>query len=348
MSVSQVVTRKWRISWGVNSRIGLTLAAVSCRQKGTCENDDNGLYLWRKIKLPIRRTIILGFDALGYVIDGREKRLKNTLQRTIVTTVGLLLLLTIFTTITACSGSQNSTVHYSNSNIESSAGNNSNSNTETRDFTLSGDTQPTLIANNDVGSMHVQPGSNSHNMHVKVTKFGDNPSDIQVNYSQSGNSVTITIKRTNTNSNARAEADITLPSKSDLQLQNGTGDIAVTGIEGKMSLTDATGTINATQISLTSSSQLQTATGNVNFSGSIGGGNYQFQSSTGDVDVSLPSNASFHADAKTAVGTISSDFSSVTVQQNMVGASASGTVGSGPSASITLTTATGSIHLKQS
>lgn len=268
------------------------------------------------------------------------------MQRTIITTVGLLLLLTIFTTITACSGSQNSTVY--NSTTESSAGNNSNSNTETRDFTLGGDTQPTLIANNDVGSVHVQPGSNSNNMHVKVTKFGDNPSDIQVNYSQSGNNVMITIKRTNTNSNARADADITLPSKSDLQLQNGTGDIVVTSIEGKMSLTDAVGTINATQISLTSSSQLQTATGNVNFSGSIGGGNYQFQSSTGDVDVSLPGNASFHANAKTAMGSISSDFSNVTVQQNMVGASASGTVGSGPSASITLTTATGSIHLKQS
>jgi len=238
-------------------------------------------------------------------------------------------------------------VNNSNSNTENSAGNNSNGNTETRDFTLNGNAQSKLIVNNDVGSVHVQPGSNSNNMHVKVTKSGDSPSDIQVTYNQNGNTITITLKRINLNSNAKADADITLPSKSDLQLHNGTGDIVVTGIEGKMSLTNGTGSINATQVTLTSDSQLQTGTGSVNFSGSIGGGNYQFQSSTGDVDVSLPSNASFRANANTNVGSISSDFSDVTVQKNMVGASASGSVGSAPSATITLTTATGSIDVKQ-
>jgi hypothetical protein len=115
-----------------------------------------------------------------------------------------------------------------------------------------------------------------------------------------------------------------------------------------MSLTNATGSIDATRTSLTNSSQLQTGTGNVNFSGSIGSGSYQFQSSTGDVVVSLPGNTSFRANATAAVGTISSDFSNITVQQNMVGASASGAVGSTPSANITLTTTTGAIHLKQS
>jgi DUF4097 and DUF4098 domain-containing protein YvlB len=185
-------------------------------------------------------------------------------------------------------------------------------------------------------------------MHVKVTKSGDNPSDIRVNYNQSGNTVTITIKRTNPDSNAKAEADITLPAKSDLQLQDGTGDITVTGTEGKMSLTNGTGSINASQVKLTSNSQLQTSTGSVNFSGSIGGGNYQFLSNTGSIEVKLPSNASFHVDAKANVGSISSDFPSVTVQQeNTVGASASGNVGSAPSAHITLTTDTGSIDLKQ-
>src|SRR5439155_21126401 len=134
-----------------------------------------------------------------------------------------LLLLAVFTAITACSSSQNSVMNNSNSNTDNSAESNSNGNTETRDFTLSGNTQPKLIVNNDVGSVDVQPGSNSNNGHVKATKSGDNPSDIQVTYNQSGNTVTVTIKRINTNSNAKADADITLPSKSDLQLQNGTG-----------------------------------------------------------------------------------------------------------------------------
>ena len=84
--------------------------------------------------------------------------------------------------------------------------------------------------------MHVQPGSNSNNIHVKVTKSGGSLSDIQTTYNQNGNTINITIRRTNTTSNAKADADITLPNKSDLQLQNGTGDIAVTGIEGQMLL----------------------------------------------------------------------------------------------------------------
>src|SRR4051812_2693678 len=128
----------------------------------------------------------------------REIRLKNTMQRTIVSTVGLFLLLTIFT---ACSSSQSyssstqtSSGNNSTSNTQTSSGNTSNGNTETRDFTLSGGTQPTLIVNNDVGSVNVQPGSNSNNVHIKVTKSGDNPSDIQTNYSQSGTTVTVTIK----------------------------------------------------------------------------------------------------------------------------------------------------------
>jgi hypothetical protein len=274
--------------------------------------------------------------------------LKQITQQALVTTVGLFLLLGIFSAITACSSSQDNIIHTSNSSqTENSTGNTRNSNVEIRDFTLSASTPSKLIVNNDVGSVDVQPANNSNSIHVKVTKSQGNPSDIQTNYSQSGNTVTITIKRIDTNSTAKADAEITLPTKSDLQLQNGTGDIGVTGIEGQMLLTDGTGSIKATQVKLTSNSQLQTGTGNVNFSGSIGSGNYQFQSSTGNVDVSLPSNASFRVNATTSVGNIASDFSSVQVQQNMVGASASGNVGSAPSATITLTTATGSIDLKQ-
>lgn len=290
---------------------------------------------------------MLGLHGFKASYKWKGKKLKYSMQQTIVRTVGFLLFLTIFCTITACASSQNSTVNHTNSSVQNSIGNNSNGNPETHDFTLSGDTQPTLIVNNDVGSVHVQPSTSSNNVHVKVTKSGDNPSDIQVNYSQSGNTVTITIKRTKTTSNAKADADITAPNKSDLQFQDGTGSIAVTGIEGKMLLTDGTGSINATQATLTGNSQLQTSTGSVNFTGSIGNGNYQFQSSTGDVNVSLPSDANFHVNANTNVGSISSDFSEVAIQQNIVGASASGSVGSTPSATITLTTNTGSIHLQK-
>ena len=135
--------------------------------------------------------------------------------RFIVLAAGLLLLLTLITAITACSGPNAGSQNTTSIDVSSqSSTDNSNGSTETHDFTLSGDTQPTLIVNNDVGSVNVQPDSNSKNAHVKVTKSGASPSDIQVNYSQSGNTMTVKIKRTNnTNSNAKADIDITLPSK---------------------------------------------------------------------------------------------------------------------------------------
>ena len=278
----------------------------------------------------------------------RKKKVKNTMQRNIVRTMGFLLLFIISSAVIACTSSQDITVNNDHRNGQNVAGTNSNSSSETHDFTLSGNTPPTLNVNNDVGSVHIQPGSSSNNVHVKVTKSGGNPNDIQIKYSQNGNTVTVTIKRINTNSTTKADADITVPNKSNLQVQNGTGDIAVTGIEGKSSLTNGTGSIEATQVKLSSDSKLQTSTGSVNFSGSIGGsGNYQFQSNTGDVNVSLPSDASFHVNANTNTGDISSDFSDVAVERNIVGASASGNIGSTPSATITLTTNTGSIRLQK-
>lgn len=301
-------------------------------------------------KQPVSRTIFMpSLNTLkSYSKYGKEKKLKKIVHQSIAKAVVFLLLLTISSTIIACASSQSITVNSDNGETQNSTENNSNGNPETHDFTLSGETQPTLIVNNDVGSIHVQPGSSSNNVHVKVKKSGGNPDDIKVSYSQNGNTVTVTIKRVNTSSTTKADADITVPNKSNLQLQNGTGDIEVTGIEGKLSLTNGTGSIDATQIKLSSDSKLQTSTGSVNFSGSIGGsGNYQFQSNTGDVEVSLPSDASFHFNANTDTGSISSDFSGVAIERNIVGASASGTIGSTPSATITLTTNTGSIHLQK-
>ena len=275
--------------------------------------------------------------------------MKKTIQWALATTVGFLLLFTLSSTIIACSNSQSSAINNNSSNTEgnSNTTDNSNSNTETRDFTVSENTPPKLIVNNDVGSVNVQPANNSNSIHVKVTKSGGKPSDIQTNYNQSGDTVTITIKRTDANSTTKADADITVPAKSDLQLQNGTGDITVTGITGQMSLINGTGSIDATQVTLTSDSHLQASTGSVSFNGSIGSGNYQFQSNTGNVAVSLPSNASFHVNANTDVGSITSDFSEVMTQQNVAGASASGSVGNAPSATITLTTNTGSIEIQK-
>lgn len=103
-------------------------------------------------------------------------------------------------------------------------------------------------------------GSNGNSVTVQATKqtngFWGNPNDMQVNYSQNGNTIVV-----NANVNKavffsldHVDLDITVPGTADLQLKTETGSIDVNGVGGQMSLSAATGTINATQDALNGSS----------------------------------------------------------------------------------------------
>jgi hypothetical protein len=64
--------------------------------------------------------------------------------------------------------------------------------------------------------------------------------------------------------------------------------------------------------------------------------------------VTLPADGVFHVNASTDTGSINTNFPGVIVQhRQMVGADASGDVGSSPQATVTLRTNTGSVNLYQ-
>lgn len=228
--------------------------------------------------------------------------------------------------------------------------------TETpRQFVVS--TNPTLVINNDTGSMHVRAGSSANDVTIQATRHAGlwgNVNTITVNYTQDreGNSITVNVDRTsgsNFFASASVDFDVTVPSTATLQLKTNTGSIDVTGVSGQMVLTSNTGSITANNGMASGNTQLITNTGSITFNGSIAtSGTYQFQTNTGSVDVTLPAESTFHVNASTDTGSINTNFAGVIVQhRQVVGADASGDVGSSPQATVTLRTNTGSVNLYQ-
>lgn len=229
--------------------------------------------------------------------------------------------------------------------------------TETHTFSLGAGTHPSLIVTNNEGFIHVQPGSDNQ-VTITVKKIGDgygvSPDDFKVTFTQSGNTISIQITNDSIHfldfsATSRADLDVTMPANSDLQLTTDSGDVVVTGIEGKLTLTSDSGSLQATAVSLTSGSELNTQSGSVTMQGAIGAdGQYTFHSNSGDVDVALPGSASFHADLETNSGSITNDFSSVMQHQiTTEGKKIIGDVGSSPHATVILQSNSGSLHLRQ-
>lgn len=216
---------------------------------------------------------------------------------------------------------------------------------------------PTIVLNNDTGSIHVRTGASSSDVTVQATRHTDwwgNASDVNVTYTQdtANNTVSINVERPGNVSSfgsSSVDFDLTVPGAAMLQLKTNTGSIDVSGVSGQLVLTSNTGSVQASGGALSGNSQLLTNTGSVTFTGSISQtGTYQFQTNTGSVDVTIPGTSVFHVDASTDTGAINTDFPGVVVQhRQFTGADAHSDVGSAPLATISLKTNTGSINLHQ-
>jgi DUF4097 and DUF4098 domain-containing protein YvlB len=211
---------------------------------------------------------------------------------------------------------------------------------------------PALILTSNAGSVNVNRGS-SDSIVVQAKKyasFGGNLNDVQINYSQNGNTVNVTNNSSGTFNFFNATSvdfTISVPPTTDLQLTTNAGSITVNGVTGKMSLMSNAGTIGATQASLTGSSTFKTNAGSVNFTGTIGTtGTYDFETNAGSIDMTLPGSANFHLNASTDAGSINTSFP-VSVNRSTAGATANGDVGTSPQATLTLKTNAGSITLNR-
>lgn len=229
--------------------------------------------------------------------------------------------------------------------------------TETRTFNVGAGKQPTLIVSNDSGFVHVRSGS-GNTITVTTTKVGDSfgasPDDFKLNYTQSGDTITVHVTNDSIHpfdfsQTSQADLNVTVPANSNLQLATNSGDIAASGIQGKLILTSNSGSLQATGDSLTSGSRMVTDSGSITMSGSIDTtGIYAFQASSGDVAVTLPRSTNFHANLASNSGSITNDFPIVnTHKSGDDGRTVIGDIGSSPQATVFMQSDSGSLHLRQ-
>lgn len=227
--------------------------------------------------------------------------------------------------------------------------------TETRTFAVAA--HPTLVLRNDIGAIHVRAARSGNEVAIQEARRASlwgNLNDVHVSYAQdrAANTITVNVDRqvqTTFFTSVQVDFDITVPSVADLQLKTNTGDIDVSGVSGQIVLSSNTGTVTARDGTVSGQSALTTNTGSVTFNGALAPtGTYRFETNTGSVQVMLPRESSFHVDASTDTGSISTTFPGVIVQHaQVVGASVHSDVGSAPQATVTLRTNTGSISLNQ-
>jgi hypothetical protein len=232
-----------------------------------------------------------------------------------------------------------------------------------------------LIVNNTGGDIHIHPGA-TDTIVVQGTKYvrgiGANLDDVTVNYEQQGDTVSITSAENWSFLDERGvNMDITVPSTTDLQVEDvsgnveieqisanieaqtvsggieasnlsGTlklsstsGDIHIDNANGTMTLSTISGGIDAHNIQLQVQSSLTSTSGDINFEGSLDPrGSYHMEAVSGSINLTLPANAAFKLDASTTSGDVKNEFDSTTV-------------GSAPQPALTLHTTSGGIKIHQ-
>ena len=151
-----------------------------------------------------------------------------------------------------------------------------------------------------------------------------------------------------------------------LALQDTNGSIWATKVSGTMALQTASGSINTRQVSgqisavtdngtittiltrLRGHSLVQAQSGTINFHGSLDPGCHAvFRNTNGAIGVTLPRGSSALVDARTAHGSINSEFSSVRAVSDSGGRAANGRVGRGAAARLSIQTMGGAIDLNK-
>ena len=165
-------------------------------------------------------------------------------------------------------------------------------NTNTQQVTLPSGMTPTLTINNTNGSVIVNSANGTSNVATITvsSQSGDNTKNVAVNLDKQHDVLSIDTS----NFSDGSDITVTIPSNVNVQVQNGSGDVNVSGIGGQVNLESQDGSISLSQDNLSGQSSIKTQNGSINFNGSLSQqGSYDFESVTGSINLQLPSNASF-------------------------------------------------------
>ncbi len=212
---------------------------------------------------------------------------------------------------------------------------------------------PKIIINDNAGTIHIrsdEDSSKANTVTVRTDKSGDAQPNPIVNYDKVQGIITITATRQGFGDN-NVNIDVTTPKTSNVQVNDGSGDVAIDGVTGSVNAQTTQGRIDANNVSgqvtlsatngevsvengnLSGQSSLHSGNGDIRYNGSINTqGRYTFDTSNGSVDVRLPSDAAFHLVAKNTNGRYENEFGN-------------NDVGSGTRPSLTVSSGNGSIHV---
>lgn len=204
---------------------------------------------------------------------------------------------------------------------------------ETQGWTFDVSNSPTLIMNDDFGTITVQTGDVGQ---ITVQAPRDIAGDVNVQPQNNGNTITVTVSG-NDPGDQNADITITVPQNTALQLQNNGGDISVNDLSGQMSLTTQNnGSITMNNDTLSGSSSVTANGGSITFNGSLDpAGNYLFKTTGGgDINVTIPGSSSVNIHESHGTGSFNNNFPGLSI-------------GKSPQASLTLNTDSGSITVNQ-
>ena len=145
---------------------------------------------------------------------------------------------------------------------------------------------PTIIINESAGNIQVHQGASFKIEEVKHSSFFDDPNNINVNFDQTGNTITVKVDPgTSLFSSRSVDFNITLPNTANLQLQTTSGDISVNDTNGAMTLTTVSGNISTANDTFASNSVLTATSGNIQSTGDTFSGEAGLTTVSGDVEM---------------------------------------------------------------
>jgi hypothetical protein len=231
------------------------------------------------------------------------------------------------------------------------------------------------------GSVHVVAGSGGQ---VSITEHRNGiTSAIHTNYRQQGDVITVTVSVENGLYSATwVDFNVAIPQDASANVAVAAGTLEAAGLNGNFALRDTNGSIWANKVSgaiamqtssgsintirvngqvsattnngtittistrLSGHSLMQAQGGTINFHGRLDPGCHAvFRNTNGATGVTLPIDSSVLVDARTPLGSINSQFSTVHVVSSSDGRVASGRVGRGAPARLSIRTNGGSIAI---
>jgi DUF4097 and DUF4098 domain-containing protein YvlB len=138
-----------------------------------------------------------------------------------------------------------------------------------------------------------------------------------------------------------------VPVGANVRVEASAGEIEIAGVQGDVNVSNAAGKVTVRDVDVAGVVTVRQASGAVSFSGTLNGGRVDLRTVNGPIFASIPAATNAHVDASTVNGPIAIDqrLAVHTVRTPGSRQEASGEIGSGGPASISLNTVSGPIFL---